>query len=255
LALRFEERMLDPVEKQSVAESVFRDLRKKIVNGEYAPGEALPGERALSKSLGVNRGAVRESLKRLSQLGLVEIQHGEHTRVTDFRSSGTLDLLGEILISDEGEVDLRTLRSLVMILVDAATLAARKAAPLGGELGPDLRKELATIESSTDDADATFDAAVRFWDRLFIGPQDVALRMLWNSLRRVVVPLGRVVEHSGAHTSIIAEHMRSIADAVTSTDPERAAGVVRAVGEAAAQLTIERIDARIADASLGLIQT
>lgn len=57
--------MLKPVRKQSLSDAVFTQLRDQIVSGALAPGEPLPAERLLCEALGVNRGSVREALRRL----------------------------------------------------------------------------------------------------------------------------------------------------------------------------------------------
>ena len=75
--------MLRPVKKTSLAGSVFEQIRGLIVSGELSAGDELPAERQLSETLGVNRSAVREALKRLEQAGLIAIQHGGSTRVLE----------------------------------------------------------------------------------------------------------------------------------------------------------------------------
>lgn len=76
--------MLKPVRRQSLSDAVFDQLRDRIVSGAMRAGDPLPAERALCEALGVNRGAVREALKRLAQARLVAVQHGGASRVLDF---------------------------------------------------------------------------------------------------------------------------------------------------------------------------
>lgn len=54
-------------------ERVVRELRDDVLRGRLREGDRLPSERELSERLEVNRGAVREALRVLAQLGLVEI--------------------------------------------------------------------------------------------------------------------------------------------------------------------------------------
>ena len=95
--------MFKPVEKKSLADAVFEQLREEIVTGRMEPGEALPAERMLSDMLGVNRGAVREALKRLEQARLVTIQQGGSTRVLDFKETAGTDLLAALLMRTDGQ--------------------------------------------------------------------------------------------------------------------------------------------------------
>ncbi|MBZ0253541.1 MAG: GntR family transcriptional regulator, partial [Candidatus Methylomirabilis sp.] len=57
--------MLQAIERKSLSDAVFEQLRARIVAGALAAGETLPSERALCETLQVNRGALREALKRL----------------------------------------------------------------------------------------------------------------------------------------------------------------------------------------------
>ena len=84
---------LAPVVRRSVVDAAYEQLAAQILDGGLMVGAELPPERRLTEELGVNRQAVREALQRLAQDGLVTIQHGGATRVTDFRQSGGLHLL------------------------------------------------------------------------------------------------------------------------------------------------------------------
>jgi len=55
---------------------VARELREDILRSRYRPGDRLPSERDLAERLCVNRGAVREALRSLAQLGILEIGPG-----------------------------------------------------------------------------------------------------------------------------------------------------------------------------------
>src|SRR6476619_4041724 len=85
--------MVPPVSRLSVPDQVFEQLREAILTGVYGPGERLPPQRALAAEMEVNMASVREALKRLEQLRLVEVRHGDATRVLDWRRSGGLEAL------------------------------------------------------------------------------------------------------------------------------------------------------------------
>ena len=74
-------------------DQVFRRLVGDVLSGRYAPGERLPAQRTLAAELGVNMASVREGVKRLEQLRLVETRHGDGMRVRDWRAHGGLDVL------------------------------------------------------------------------------------------------------------------------------------------------------------------
>ena len=68
-----------------VSDRVFATLLEALLSGRYAPGEKLPTQRALAADLGVTMSSLREALKRLEQMGLIEVRHGDAMRVRDWR--------------------------------------------------------------------------------------------------------------------------------------------------------------------------
>lgn len=61
------------------------DLRQRIVSGELAPGESVPGENALATQYGVAAETARRALGALAAEGLTEARRGSGTRVRAFR--------------------------------------------------------------------------------------------------------------------------------------------------------------------------
>ena len=74
------ERGVDRMDKKTEQKKVFLDivqqLRQLIKMEEIQAGEKLPSERVLSERLGVGRSSVREALRSLELLGLIETKHG-----------------------------------------------------------------------------------------------------------------------------------------------------------------------------------
>src|SRR5215208_4577295 len=119
--------MAQGIRRSLVSDQVFRGLAEEILSGRYAPGEKLPTQRALAAELGVNMASVREAVKRLEQLRLLEVRHGDAMRVRDWRAHGGLDVVAHVLFR-AGGLDRGTLDSLLearrLMLREAARLAA-----------------------------------------------------------------------------------------------------------------------------------
>ncbi|MGM0853419.1 MAG: FadR/GntR family transcriptional regulator [Bacillota bacterium] len=64
------------------------------------PGDKIPSERELSERLNVGRSSVREALRALELLGLIETKRGEGTFLRDFRDHHLIDLLGMFILQD-----------------------------------------------------------------------------------------------------------------------------------------------------------
>ena len=75
--------VLEPLGAARRADGVFEQLRSRILSGALPPGEQLPNERDLAAALQVNRASVREAVKRLEFLELVEVRHGQGTFVRE----------------------------------------------------------------------------------------------------------------------------------------------------------------------------
>jgi DNA-binding FadR family transcriptional regulator len=67
----------------SRSDQVRDQLESAIRRGEYAPGDRLPSERELTDLLGVSRVSVREGIRSLEAIGLVEVRHGNGCFVLD----------------------------------------------------------------------------------------------------------------------------------------------------------------------------
>jgi GntR family transcriptional regulator len=63
-------------------QQIADDLRRKIESGHLAPGQQLPTELVLREEYSASRNTVRDAIKRLSSLGLVESRPGSGTFVT-----------------------------------------------------------------------------------------------------------------------------------------------------------------------------
>ena len=75
-------RLLAPVDhsnRDSVSVEITRKLLDYLLSGHVHPGERIPPERTLAQVLGVGRSVVREALKSLTLLGLVEVRRGDGT--------------------------------------------------------------------------------------------------------------------------------------------------------------------------------
>lgn len=179
---------LQPVTRRSLTDDVFEQLSADILAGELLPGAPLPSERALADALGVSRPAVREALKRLAQSGLVDIRQGEATTVRDYRRAAGLDLLPRLLVPD-GDLDVRTARSIVEVRAAVGPHIARLAAARGGPEAAERLDEIVARLRADDDPVARQRAALDFWDRLVDASDNIAFRLMFNALRAAYEPL------------------------------------------------------------------
>ncbi|MBN1670200.1 MAG: FadR family transcriptional regulator [Kiritimatiellae bacterium] len=112
----------------STAEAVVNHFRERIEAGALKPGDPLPSERILQRSLGISRFSLREGLARLSALGIITIRHGKGAFVTDAVDRDSLGgVLTPLFSSRDQETADELLDARAIIESQLATLAARRA--------------------------------------------------------------------------------------------------------------------------------
>jgi GntR family transcriptional regulator, transcriptional repressor for pyruvate dehydrogenase complex len=168
----------------NIAATVFQDLRRAILKGEFAAGERLPGERELAQKYQTNRNTLREAVRRLEHARLVTVRHGQGVTVADFRKTGSLELLPPFL---ENSSDLAEIAHLLedilpgrlLVLEFATKLASRRADP----------QDVTRIRDITDLLIAAFDRGdpvvlahgfQRWLDALIDAGHSVAVRWIAN---------------------------------------------------------------------------
>ena len=68
-----------PIKKTRIPEEIADRVRRLIVDRTFRPGQALPSERVLARRFGVSRGSIRDALRTLETVGLLEARHGQGT--------------------------------------------------------------------------------------------------------------------------------------------------------------------------------
>jgi DNA-binding FadR family transcriptional regulator len=232
------------VRKQSLSESVFRQLHDKIVRQELKAGSELPAERELAERLGVNRGALREAIKRLQQAGLVAVRHGGNHVVLDYLEEGGMELLPSLLVTPQGRLNNTVIRSVMAmrssLAPDIAAAAARKPnLPLAGE----LEALLAQMRAPGTNLKTLQSHALAFWKLLVQHGGNIAFRLAFNSMTRTYTQVWNAL------TPILEKEFRdfdnfsAIAAAVRAGQPEAARSAGRAHVEIGRQALEKALDA------------
>lgn len=80
---------------------IVKKLKEMIVKDGLKPGDKLPSERELSERLSVGRSSVREALRALELLGLIETRRGEGTFFREAHGNQLVQILGAFILQDE----------------------------------------------------------------------------------------------------------------------------------------------------------
>jgi GntR family transcriptional repressor for pyruvate dehydrogenase complex len=117
---------LAPVRKQSVGQQVVGQVVELIRTGNLRPGDRLPSERELVEIFGISRPSLRESMRALSVLGIVESRHGGGAFVTELDAPTMLAPLDFFLSLSQANFD-DAFESRRIIEVEIVRKAASKA--------------------------------------------------------------------------------------------------------------------------------
>jgi GntR family transcriptional regulator, transcriptional repressor for pyruvate dehydrogenase complex len=94
---------LRPVQRSNLVDIVISSIREMIRDRPLEPGQKLPTEAEMARQLGVGRSTIREALRVLAHLGLVESRTGLGTFVR-FKTAPDLRLRGSLPLPDINEV-------------------------------------------------------------------------------------------------------------------------------------------------------
>lgn len=237
--------MLQPVERRSLSEAVFEQLRDRILEGQLEAGARLPAERALCAQLGVNRNALREGLKRLQQLGLIEIHPGGSTRVLDFHRTGGLDVLAALLLSPSAGLRIEAARSLVELRTALGPDIAGRAAQRGGPaIAGELRAELERMERVAEDDVALLQRhSLEIWHLLVGASENLAYRLAFNTMERAYTGIRDLVAPALADELRDRKGYQALVRAVESGDSARARRAAQRLVEKGEQGLMRILDA------------
>jgi GntR family transcriptional regulator, transcriptional repressor for pyruvate dehydrogenase complex len=235
---------LKRIAKKTLSDEVFEQLAAEIVHGKMEPGVSLPAERQLCEMLGVNRGAVREALKRLAQAGLVVIQQGGGTKVLDYRRSAGLDLLSRLMFHRDGTIELDVAGSIMemraALAPDIARLCARRA---DDSVIEELQGVFAEMEHATGELERLQVLSLEFWDVLVKGSGNLAYELAFNTLRVTYENIrGALLQVMADEVRDLAAH-RAVAEAVARHDEDGARTAAAALVHHGTQRVLGLIDA------------
>ncbi len=219
------------ITRSLVSDQVFRALIGEILSGGYAAGEKLPTQRALAADLGVNMASIREAVKRLEQLRLVEVRHGDAMRVCDWRAEGGLDVVVHLLFG-AGGLDRPTLLAVLearrLMLAEAARLAAERRSAAQAE----RLQELAERFGAEPEAGPAQLIDLAFMTELVEASGNVVFVLILNTVRRLYLENAHVFGAVVAGHGELAPLYRRAAGAVARGDATRAANALaRLAGE------------------------
>ncbi|MEO6200468.1 MAG: FCD domain-containing protein [Cryobacterium sp.] len=199
-------------------EAIFK-IKEMIRSGELGPGDRLPPEKELSDRLGLSRSSMREAVKALEVIRVLDVRRGDGTYVTSLDARLLLEAMSFVvdLHSDSSVLDVFAVRR---ILEPAAVALA--AAKIDAATVADLRAQLRSVSESTS-AEGLVAHDLEFHGAIVAAAGNPYLASLVDSLasKTVRARIWRGLTQKNAVARTLAEH-ESILDALERGDAELA---------------------------------
>jgi GntR family transcriptional repressor for pyruvate dehydrogenase complex len=208
----------ETIRRNAVAHEAIATIKAMIVRGDLRAGQRLPAERELAAQLGVSRPSLREAIRALITLNILESRHGEGT----FVSSLEPDLLAEpidfVMQVDDGGIA-AVFEARHVLEAGIAALAAERATDL--ELA-ELEDYVSAGRAKLDDPEAFIEHDIEFHDRLRRAARSPVLSSMLGSISTLAVEMRRRTAQSQAvRARAHADHARMV-KTLKARDPEAA---------------------------------
>ncbi len=203
----------------AVTDEAILKIKDMIMSGELSPGDRLPPEQQLSERLGLSRSSLREAVKALEVIRVLDVRRGDGTYVTSLEPHLLLEAMSFVvdLHDDASVLEIFAVRR---ILEPAA--AALAAAAITDEAAAALHTEVAGVDVSTG-VDGLIEHDIRFHRLVTAATENAYLVSLIDGLssRTVRARVWRGITQENAVARTLSEH-HAIADALESHDVELA---------------------------------
>ncbi len=202
--------MITPAKKQNLYEEISRQIVQMINEGQWKPGDKIYGELELSKQFEVSRNSIRESIKALELVGVLESRTGIGT----FVSEQAIVNINSMHLSDliESETTLVELMETRLIIEPGLTFLAVKNAT-----DDDIEELEAIIQKgkkALKDKNYTFDLGFEFHKKFVNMSQNRILINLMDSItENLIVTRGKVFfQHLNEYilNSELDEHLKML---------------------------------------------
>jgi DNA-binding FadR family transcriptional regulator len=201
----------------ALTDAAIERIKEMIVSGELRPGGRLPKEADLAERLGLSRNSLREAVKALSLIRVLDVRQGDGTYVTSLQPDVLLDSIGFIIDFHRDESVLHLMQ--VRRILEPAATAMAAVRMSEGELA-----ELGEILDSIDDApdlNSLIERDLEFHRRIAQGSGNPVLASFIESLSAPTLRARawRGLTEEGAAAATREQH-RAIHAAMLAREPE-----------------------------------
>jgi DNA-binding FadR family transcriptional regulator len=201
----------------AVTDEAIDQLKEMIVSGRLRPGDRLPREADLAGDLGVSRSSLREAVRALSLVRVLDVRQGDGTYVTSLEPALLMDALAFVVDFQRDSQVLHYLEVRRVLEPAAAAMAARRITP---QEAADLRRHAAQAVPGMSVEDLV-DNDLEFHRRIATIAGNPVLAALIESVAGPTTRarVWRGLTQDDAHRRTLAEHL-GIVDALERHESE-----------------------------------
>lgn len=208
---------IEPIKKSAVAEAIAARLLTMIKAKQLSPGQKLPPERELAAMLNVSRPSLREALRALAMMNVIEMRQGDGTYISSLETEQLVEHLDFVLALDDSTF-LQLFEARKIVESGIAGLAARRITPAQIAGLEDLQS---LSRSSVADPDAFLEVDLEIHNAITEAARNPFLKRFTVSLssislasrvRTVNIP-GVIQQAASDHQAIISALKAGDADA------------------------------------------
>jgi len=190
---------LKPIQRSRLYESAVDQIRSLILADNYKPGDRLPSERELAEQLSIGRPSVREALRILGAMGLIEIRVGNGTYVRDvtllpYIESLVAHISSRLKVREENILKLWDVRKILE--AGNVRLACFRMTP--GRLDK-MAQCVQEMEKHIKNREAFVSTGVQFHREIAEATDNEILIMLWNNVWDMILRSDLYRRRSSAH--------------------------------------------------------
>lgn len=188
----------------AVTDQAIMSIRAMIVSGELAPGDRLPPEKELSERLGLSRNSLREAIKALELIRIVDVRQGDGTYVTSLEPQLLLEAMSFV-------VDLHQNRSVIEMFEVRRVLEPYAAGLAAREISDEQLASLRALLDSVDENTSVEDLVahdIEFHRQITAASGNAYLSSLLDALSSETIRarVWRGLTQDGATARTLAEH-------------------------------------------------
>jgi len=202
--------------RKVVSEEIVQEILSMIRDGKIHPGDKLPSERQLAASLNVSRPSLREAMRALSAMNVVDIIHGDGVYVTTLEPDRLFQHFDFVFSLDDSTF-LQLFEARKIVEAGFAEMAAVNAQTAEIE---ELEALLTRSEESLDDPDMFLQIDIELHEKIAeIAHNPILQRLMAGVSQLSRASRKRTADLPGVRERTVNDH-RAIVAAIAAREPE-----------------------------------